>query len=396
MTRRVIVVLGMHRAGTSLCMNVLNRLGVRLDTDLISANEHNQRGFFESREIMHLNERIFRVLGITWHTLFPNQLNEGWVENPALVPIRQRLACLIAERNQPGSSLWGFKDPRLCLLLPLYERVFADLGIEPSYVVCMRNPGAVACSLERRNGFPPVLSELLWMDHTIRALQGAGTRLKAVVHYESWFEDATREARQLGAALQLETQDVPCQLEAGLNEIVVHGLDHCGRQTGNFALRGVGKVYQLLREGRYTEAAGELSAIQRGLELGIFPPVALCQLFWRTKEQNYFSEENSCCVYTDNFPRQRVVRFQLPAHAKNLTGLRLDPSDTPGTAYFCSIKLLDSQNRVAWKWEGDAEAIMRWEMHNMTMTPCFKKRGAVAHFESDEPALMIPLERGGS
>jgi hypothetical protein len=45
-----------------------------------------------------------------------------------------------------GESAWGFKDPRLCVLLPLYIEIFPDCKV----VHIRRNPNDVAASLCRK------------------------------------------------------------------------------------------------------------------------------------------------------------------------------------------------------------------------------------------------------
>jgi hypothetical protein len=48
-------------------------------------------------------------------------------------------------------SLFGFKDPRLCLLLPLYLEAAQELGYAPQLVIVKRNPLEIAESLAKRS-----------------------------------------------------------------------------------------------------------------------------------------------------------------------------------------------------------------------------------------------------
>src|ERR1039458_4409781 len=149
----VIGVLGMHRSGTSLCMGLLQALGVRLDDDLIPGDANNEPGYFESRELVELNDGILRTLGATWHTLFSLEIPGGWADDPALLPAKKALRDLITRKVVNGHGAWGFKDPRITVLLPLYEQVFAECGLRPRYILCIRAPRAVARSLKNRNQF---------------------------------------------------------------------------------------------------------------------------------------------------------------------------------------------------------------------------------------------------
>lgn len=54
----VVVILGMHRSGTSLVANLLQQAGffVGRSEDLIRADRWNQKGYFEQWDVYRLNE----------------------------------------------------------------------------------------------------------------------------------------------------------------------------------------------------------------------------------------------------------------------------------------------------------------------------------------------------
>ena len=54
--QKCIVVLGMHRSGTSVLMGVLSMLGVELGLNLMAPTEGNPRGYFENQSICELND----------------------------------------------------------------------------------------------------------------------------------------------------------------------------------------------------------------------------------------------------------------------------------------------------------------------------------------------------
>ena len=69
-TRRAILVLGMHRSGTSAVTGLLVRLGARAKT-LIRPNEHNPLGFWESDAFFAYHERLLRDAGTDWDEWTP-------------------------------------------------------------------------------------------------------------------------------------------------------------------------------------------------------------------------------------------------------------------------------------------------------------------------------------
>ena len=64
-----ILVLGMHRSGTSALAGSLALTGVALGDDLLPANEGNVTGYWEHRRLIALNERVLASLGATWHDI---------------------------------------------------------------------------------------------------------------------------------------------------------------------------------------------------------------------------------------------------------------------------------------------------------------------------------------
>ena len=63
---RAIVVIGMHRSGTSAVARGLAALGVDLGDDFLDAQPENPTGYWEDRGIVELNERVLRRIGLKW------------------------------------------------------------------------------------------------------------------------------------------------------------------------------------------------------------------------------------------------------------------------------------------------------------------------------------------
>src|SRR5512146_569597 len=76
-----ILVLGMHRSGTSAVARVLNLCGASLGGELLPAKEDNERGFWENRAILALHERFLAEVGSSWHDLAP--LPADWQQSRA-------------------------------------------------------------------------------------------------------------------------------------------------------------------------------------------------------------------------------------------------------------------------------------------------------------------------
>lgn len=166
MNRKAVVILGMHRSGTSTASGMFHHAGFDLGRSVTGGNPANPKGFFENYRVLFFHDDLFRFLGTDWH--HTAVLQEGWWLREDLVPFEERLKSLISEDYGNGTGLL-FKDPRLCILLPLYLKVFRETGIDPVFVVMYRDPREVIQSLIRRDSFPEAKSAVLWTDHMLRA-----------------------------------------------------------------------------------------------------------------------------------------------------------------------------------------------------------------------------------
>jgi hypothetical protein len=158
-----IIVLGMHRSGTSATGGVFNLLGIDFGNSLYQAQRDvNEKGFWEHGPIVDCHDELLLTLGSSWDD--PRPLPEGWQERPDVELYFRRLMN-IASTDFQKSPIWGLKDPRMCRLMPLWHKIFVALQIKPFYVIMIRNPLEVAASLGKRNGFSLEKSLFLWWQH---------------------------------------------------------------------------------------------------------------------------------------------------------------------------------------------------------------------------------------
>lgn len=201
---RVVVILGMHRAGTSLCARLVQALGIPLGTPLMSPGPDNPEGYQEHLDVFTLHRTLLEALGDDWDTLrlaapLPP---DAWHGAPAAAA-RAAMADTLAAQLAANAGRWAFKDPRTARFLPLWREVFETLGITPTWILAVRDPRAVAASLHARDHIPPELGALLWAEHYLDALRHLGPALTAIVHYERWFPTPDTQLARLAHALGL-------------------------------------------------------------------------------------------------------------------------------------------------------------------------------------------------
>ena len=199
--KRIIVVLGMHRSGTSAVTCGLTALGVDLGDTLMPPIEGvNAKGFFEDIDIYAFNVEILEFISSDWHCLAPIEPHDIETLNQKGYFLR---AVDLLRRKTAGTQLFGFKDPRLAKLLPFWKPVFTHCGFDINYVLIIRNPLSVAQSLANRDGFSHEKSYMLWMGHVLTSLEHTETYLRALVDYDRLMEEPQKNIEFIAKYLGL-------------------------------------------------------------------------------------------------------------------------------------------------------------------------------------------------
>lgn len=132
--QQCVLVVGIGRSGTSPLSGVLSALGVDLGTNLIPADESNPRGYFESASIVRVNNILLWEYGGSY--IDPPVLPRGWVQSPDTMKYRRKIQSII--ETEYHGDLIGIKDPRFCMVLPLYQDVLQDMGIAAKVILVSR------------------------------------------------------------------------------------------------------------------------------------------------------------------------------------------------------------------------------------------------------------------
>lgn len=134
-----LVVLGMHRSGTSLATSLLAGAGLDVGQRLLGAHASNPRGHFEDEDFLEFDRLVLRQVGAD---------SDGWVVAPLPSPPTEWVsrARALVERKRASGRPWGWKDPRTVPLLPLWRAAAPDA----TFVIVYRKPWEVVDSLFRR------------------------------------------------------------------------------------------------------------------------------------------------------------------------------------------------------------------------------------------------------
>ncbi len=204
MQKTAIIIMGMHRSGTSSVAGVLSRLGAAAPATPMEAATDNPRGFFESRLIGELNDRILQAGGSWW---------SDWrrFDPEAISPdVRPGLRSEIVEtvRSEFGeASLIVLKDPRLCRLWPVWDGVLEDMGYRVVHVLPLRSPLEVAGSLKARNGTSIAHGLALWLRHVLDAETVTRDRDRRLIRWSAFMRDWRAEVETIAQMLEPEALD---------------------------------------------------------------------------------------------------------------------------------------------------------------------------------------------
>jgi hypothetical protein len=201
--KRIIAVIGSQRSGTSAITRGLQALGVNLGdyTGPEIKRPDNEKGFFEDLEVSMLDVAMLNSIGLTWDNpvlaVFDENTREVLSE---FFPIAEN----IMRRRLESSDLFGFKDPLLARLLPLWNEAFRKIGADVSYIIACRNPLSVAMSMQKRDNFDIVKGCYIWLAALMSALIYSEGFNRIVVDYDELLKDPEKQLRRTADFLNLE------------------------------------------------------------------------------------------------------------------------------------------------------------------------------------------------
>jgi hypothetical protein len=228
--RHIVVVLGMHRSGTSLCSHILSALGVDMadrapGRGLESPGEDNAKGHWERWEIVEFHDRILKMFDQEFYSpLHDFALPVAWWADPQVAQVRRELAGFLEGRM--GSGMFGFKDPRTIRLMPMWHQVFNELKLVPKIIYCVRNPAQVARSLRARDRIPLDIGEYRWLCYNLEFFRYTKSLEFCTIEYETWFNEPEQNLARLTNFLDLPSCELDPDFDLTLSGIVESELRH--------------------------------------------------------------------------------------------------------------------------------------------------------------------------
>lgn len=218
-----ILIVGMHRSGTSMTTRVLNILGCDIAASLLEADQFNQRGYWESPDIAALNDEILSSAGMSWDDW--GHFCPDWYASPKK-PLFEVKALELLQDLFAGKHFFLMKDPRFCLLLPFWLEVLEKSGVSPRIVLPWRDPVEVAASLLRRNGMNPSIAQVLWLRHVLEAEHASRGLPRAFLRYGDLTRDWHSAVRGIAMSIGVSWPRVSTSSQIEIDTFLSADLRH--------------------------------------------------------------------------------------------------------------------------------------------------------------------------
>ncbi len=376
-----VLVVGMHRSGTSAIAGSLGALGFNLfrPEDRMDWPESNPE-HWESLPLGLHNEGLLNRLGGSWDA--PPDLVRHWVHSAWILSGDDSGAVLAQSYPSPGPAVW--KDPRLCLLLPYWRTVLPTPTVA---LFVWRKPMAVARSLYRRDGMPLAVGLALWERYNRCAIEGMNGMDTFVVDYDAVVSDPMGFAREsagwLGSLAQFASAHSgwdPDRSAQSISQELYHRTEPPGREDASLlspeqlalgdTLMEMAGGHRPLRQPLPTgETAWSTALIANRRDVSLLAAAAAAarQRFWTTRGQ--LAQANADLAQANAEPRRKPTdaltrcggsstrpRQQLEAAEQSLADVTAHLAEMHESTSWRITKPLRSSASIVERWVRQTEA----------------------------------------
>lgn len=212
--RTCLLVLGMHRSGTSALTRLLSLAGAALPLRLMPAGPGNESGHWEPLHLVEYHDKLLDGLGSAWHDWTAADFSQQTPQQ--LADIKSNIKRLLAE-DYPRGAIYAVKDPRICRFAKLFIETVEETGDEVALVHAFRSPLDVVNSLNSRKVVWPQRytttdAALLWLRHVLDAEAACVGRRRALISFDALMSDPkaalARVVQQTGLALEKSWDEI--------------------------------------------------------------------------------------------------------------------------------------------------------------------------------------------
>lgn len=228
----ILLVLGMHRSGTSALTRTLNILGLGLPKTLIKNNSSNVKGHWESLPLSQLNDEYLRLGGLVWSDWKLGNLDRIRAKNRR--EFQSDLKALLGAEF-PADRVSVLKEPRIARIADEYLEFFKAEDIPVSAIIPVRNPLEVIQSLVARNDMNRLDAALLWLRNVLEAVEASADVKRAFFTYDRFLQSPVEVLSSVAERLEFEYPIAPSVVENDITDFISHGLRHHEFETVDVA-----------------------------------------------------------------------------------------------------------------------------------------------------------------
>jgi hypothetical protein len=361
MPPKLMLVLGMHRSGTSAVTGLLGHAGFALPSNPDPPDGDNPTGYWEPRRIRDVHDQqLIRC--------------QSWWDDPLLPvlawqPQRQeevvdQLERALAEdfAGMPADGVAIVKDPRQCRLMPLWLALLERHKLAAQVLLVVRRPEDVVASLARRDNLPPDRTLLLWLTHTLEAELHSRSLPRLILSYESLLRDpaaVVKACQQLaGLPEQTLTADLQARcIQARLNHGWVAG-EEVAIAKGDGLLALATAVYEAIQDDTIAPQARQelLQAARKEVQERL---LTLLRQGGQRSQVGLLWEPSTGEGFRPNHAQQQMlqlehnrmdVTFELPPEATQPRALHIQPANRSGLLAVQRLELRNGASELLWQW----------------------------------------------
>jgi hypothetical protein len=232
-SKRALLVLGMHRSGTSAVAGAMVQLGAAPPLTLMPAHSQNERGYWESLKIVGLDDELLASAGSAWDDW--RAFDTGWYSSPLVDGFRRRAKQLLEEEFD-SADLFVLKDPRICRILPFWSTALREMNTASLVVIPIRSPLEVARSLASRDGFSLEKSLLIWLRHVLDAERETRHLPRTIVAMDDFLDDWRSSIQKIGRLLGIEWPRLDDSTAAAVDNFLSWDLKHQNASSDSLPL----------------------------------------------------------------------------------------------------------------------------------------------------------------
>ena len=360
-SRRLLLVLGMHRSGTSALAGLLCQLGFQPPQNLDPGDANNPTGYWEPQKIRAFHNRLLEGAQSSWEDpLLPVLPWQPLNLELALEDLEQALVADFPTFD-PHAAVQLIKDPRQCRLLPLWSALFEKRPFQVSVVLVVRQPEEVAASLLSRDQLPLDRALLLWLSHMLEAERATRQLPRLVLSYAQLLEDPTEVVQRCQQLAGLPIAAPSFEL---LGQWIRPDLNHFRRRPEDLEPNGetktllhwANRVYGALLDPAAEQQQELLDRAQGVLQEKLHALLEqgsrrlTLQLFWEPEEGGGFSEAASQRRYVIVGRGRAKVVFKLPVGSERPRLLRVNLAQEPVMVNLLAIRFRSAAGTLLWQW----------------------------------------------